>query len=131
MGRDHLSLTFIHLLGSCSRTDADLTIQDQVLFCSGWELGWKYCFSLFGGLCEQIQCVIYGQEVGWRQCKFASLFLWRTRYFCRGVGWGWGACQKGLPLSLEFWAGVLALLFRSSGVLGKLLSSSEAQLLPL
>ena len=131
MGRDHLSLTFIHLLGSCSRTDADLTIQDQVLFCSGWELGWKYCFSLFGGLGEQIECVIYGQEVGWRQCKFASLFLWRTRYFCRGVGWGWGACQKGLPLSLEFWAGVLALLFRSSGVLGKLLSSSEAQLLPL
>ena len=44
---------------------------------------------------------------------------------------GVGACQKGLPLSLEFWAGVLALLFRSSGVLGKLLSSSEAQLLPL
>ena len=130
MGRDHLSLTFFHLLGSC-RTDTDLTIQDQVLLCRGWELGWKCCFSLFGGLGEQIEGVIYGQEVGRRQCKFPSLFLQRTGYFCRGVGWGWGARQKGLPLLLGFWAVILAPLLRSSGVLGRLLSSSEAQLLPL
>lgn len=71
------------------------------------------CFSLFGGLGEQIEGVIYGQEVGGDNANFL-LFSCRGQDTFAEERDGGGACQKGLPLLLEFWAGVLAPLLSGS-----------------